>query len=298
MKLQNQIRNQDGLTEEEFLAAYKPGDYERPSVTADILLFTAESNKEENIRNVSSKDLKLLLIQRKNHPFLGKWAIPGGFVDMDESTETAAYRELKEETSITDDVYLEQLYTFSEPNRDPRMRVISTAYMALTPSSNINKTKSGDDASDAKWFNVKRTVVNETENSITWNICLSSDDDALIMNYLVKNEFTAHTTNTTITYHEETSNTGLAFDHIEIINMALQRLKNKVSYTNIAFHLLPEYFTLTELQNIYEILLNEELVKPNFRKKIKPMVIKTNRRKRNVGYNPPYLYTQNHKYFY
>ena len=130
-----ELRNRDGLTEKEFLAKYRPGNYERPSVTVDMLVFTVEDVRPPG-RSVPDKVLKLLLIRRKNHPFMNQWAIPGGFVNIDESVDAAAARELKEETSV-EDVYLEQLYTWGEVNRDPRMRVISTSYLALVPGEGL-----------------------------------------------------------------------------------------------------------------------------------------------------------------
>ena len=282
--------NKDGLSEEEFLKQYKPGDYERPSVTADILLFTIDKNEKVNNRSNDDCELKILLIKRQNHPFINKWAIPGGFVEITESIENAAYRELKEETNLYDDVYLEQLYTFSEPNRDPRMRVISTAYMALTPSTNIKKTVAGDDAKDAKWFSIKKEKIAETNDNITFKITITNEEVSETIIYEA-----VYTYTTKRTYYKEIKG-KLAFDHIEILDMALQRMRNKVSYTDIAFHLLPELFTLADLQYVYEILLGEKLVKPNFRKKIAPMVIKTNQLKKSVGYHRPYLYKKNPKF--
>ena len=139
-----ELRNAKGQNEQEFLEAYKPGNYERPSVTVDILIFSLIDKKAETKRTVSQKELRVLLIKRKDHPFMHCWAIPGGFVNMDENLETAAYRELKEETNV-EDVYLEQLYTFGNVGRDPRMRVISTAYLALTSQEDIEPV-AGDDA--------------------------------------------------------------------------------------------------------------------------------------------------------
>ena len=116
-------RNENGLTEKEFLEQYKPGDYERPSVTVDMLVLGMSEKLD---------GLKVLLIQRKDHPFIDCWALPGGFVNMDESTYQAACRELEEETGLKN-VYMEQLYTMSNPDRDPRMRVIDVSYIALIP---------------------------------------------------------------------------------------------------------------------------------------------------------------------
>lgn len=288
-----EIRNKDGLTEQEFLEKYKPGDYERPSVTADMLLFTIDKLIKLNQRSNDECELKLLLIKRNNHPFMNKWALPGGFVDIKESIQDAAYRELKEETNLQENVYLEQLYTFSEPNRDPRMRVISTAYMALTPATNIKNTKAGDDASDANWFSIRKTVLEETDDELISLIEIFDKDINIHMKYNVIYNFKTKES----IYSVSTDSQGeLAFDHINIIDMGLNRLRNKVSYTDIAFNLLPETFTLEDLQQVYEILLGEKLVKPNFRTKIKPMVIKTDLMRDCVGYRRPFLYKKNPKY--
>ena len=150
------------LTEEEFLKTYDSSKYEKPSVTVDVLIFTIFNEKSDNYRKLDDKKLSLLLIKRAGHPYKDKWAIPGGFVNMDESLEEGAKRELKEETSV-ENVYLEQLYTYGDVNRDPRMRVISSAYMALVNSDKIN-VEAGDDASDARWFNIDYKLISRTVN--------------------------------------------------------------------------------------------------------------------------------------
>ena len=179
------MKSYEEMTEEEFLAQYKPGDYERPSVTVDMLIFAM--NREQH--------LELLLIKRGGHPCRGKWAIPGGFVEMDESLDEAAARELKEETNL-EGIYLEQLYTFGEVHRDKRTRVISVAYIALVPAGNLSFT-AGDDAVDACIFEVKQ------ENG----------------------GFTLYSKERDLTLTEE----DLAFDHKDIIRKALQR-RNVVDF--------------------------------------------------------------------
>lgn len=184
-------------------------DYPRPSVTVDIILFTFHDNT-----------LKVLLVQRDHEPFAGKWALPGGFVNLDEDLHHAALRELAEETNVTD-VYLEQLYTFGSPDRDPRTRVITVAYFALLSTDQVGRQqlRAGSDAGDARW----------------WNIYALPD---------------------------------LAFDHETILHYALQRLRWKLEWTGLGFLLLPQEFTLTDLQKVYETVLNEPLDKRNFRRKI------------------------------
>ncbi len=185
---------------------YDASKYERPSVTVDVVMMS-----------LRQRDLQVLLIKRRSWPYEGMWAIPGGFVNMDESLETAAKRELQEETNVQD-VYLEQLYTFGDPGRDPRTRVITVVYFALLDSERL-QVKAGDDAANVGWFSV---------------------------------------------YHLP----ELAFDHARILQYALDRLRGKLQYTQIAFNLLPEQFTLRELQRVYEIILHRRLDKRNFRKKI------------------------------
>ena len=209
--------------EEKFLQNYDASKYERPSVTTDIVIFTLDNNDE----------LNLLLIKRGGHPYKDKWAIPGGFLNTGkESIDEAAARELKEETNI-DGIFLNQLYTFGKPDRDPRTTVISIAYTALVPKSQLN-IQAGDDASDAQLFKLKYDV-----NGIIFyndNITLSEND--------------------------------LAFDHIEIIKTAITRLRNRIDYEADAFNLLKDKnsFTIAELKHIYETNKNRDLDLPNFRK--------------------------------
>lgn len=187
-------------------AQAKLTDYAQPSVTVDVMVFT-----------ILEDQLKVALIKRGVAPYQGRWAIPGGFVKLDESLEDAARREIKEEAGLSD-VFLEQLYTFGAVNRDPRGRVITVAYYALVPGEKLTLSASTD-AAEARWFSVEELP-------------------------------------------------KLAFDHAKIMENALQRLRNKLEYSNIAYALLPEHFRLSDLQKIYEIILGEEVDKRNFRKRM------------------------------
>ena len=169
---------------------------------------------------LDDEDLKVLLIKRDLEPFRGRWALPGGFVHVDESLDEAARRELREETGLAR-VYLEQLYTFGDVDRDPRGRVVSVAYYALVKLSD-HRVLAATDAREAGWFTV-------------WDA------------------------------------PSLAFDHEGILQAALARLKGKVRYQPIGFELLPAKFTLSQLQRVYETILERELDKRNFRKKILSM---------------------------
>uniref|UniRef100_UPI004027BAF7 NUDIX hydrolase n=3 Tax=Lachnospira sp. TaxID=2049031 RepID=UPI004027BAF7 len=242
-------KNKDGLTEKEFLAQYNPGHYERPSVTVDMLLFGMSSDL---------KGLKLLLIKRNNHPYIGCYALPGGFVGIKESAYTAACRELEEETGLKD-IYMEQLYTMSQPDRDPRMRVIDIAYMTLIPVDGM-KPQAGDDASEALWFDItfddEKLTFSNSEKNI--NIVYSLKEKVFNNGRLkVKNYIP-----------ELVSDEALAFDHAQIVLEGLMRLRNKTEYSDIAFNLMPQEFTLPDLQRVYEIILGKKLYKTNFKRNV------------------------------
>ncbi|MBR3461169.1 MAG: NUDIX hydrolase [Clostridiales bacterium] len=216
-------RNNPSKEEKEFLEQYDVTKFERPSVTADIVIFTLDDADELNI----------LLIKRGGFPYKDCWAIPGGFLEAGkESIDEAAARELRTETNI-DDVYLKQLYTFGDLGRDPRTTVISVAYTALVPKHKLD-IKAGDDAKEAKLFAIKYDV-----NGIIFT-----------------------NGNTVITESD------LAFDHAEIIKMAITRLRNRIDYEDDAFNLLKnkEKFTISELKRIHETIKNRTLDLPNFRK--------------------------------
>lgn len=202
----------------------------RPALTVDCVVFALDAD-----------DLKLLLIQRNCEPCRERWALPGGFVRIEETLEEAAKRELLEETGISPP-YLEQLYTFSAVERDPRERVISVAYYALVNLSE-HDVCADTDARDVAWF--------------------STNDLP-----------------------------GLAFDHEHIVEMAQTRLRNKVRYEPIGFELLPTRFTLSQLQALYETVLERTLDKRNFRKKILGMdlLVELDEVQRGVAHRAARLY--------
>lgn len=290
------LLDKDGLTEREFLEQYRAGDYDRPSVAVDMVIFTVTDTEADSYRKLPEKELRILLIRRGAHPFLGKWALPGGFVRQNETTEQAAVRELCEETSV-EDVYLEQLYTFSDMGRDPRTWVISCSYMALINSDKL-ELKAGDDAADAAWFKVSYKPLREQKELIEdgyikrleCELKLSSED--IELSAIVARTMTAKTTSTGTDY-EIVSNDGLAFDHAKIIACAIERLRGKVNYTDIALHLMPKFFTLTELQQVYEVVMDKELLKAAFRRKVADLVAETDHYTENAGHRPSRLYRRN-----
>ena len=252
-------KNKDGLTEKEFLEHYNPGDYKRPSVTADILILGM---------NEDYSSLKLLLIKRGDHPFLGCWALPGGFIQENETAYQAASRELEEETGLKG-LYLDQIYTFTKPGRDPRTWVMSIAYLALIPA--LQEVRGLDDAEDAAWFDLRFT-----DNTIE---LLSEEKDVQIVYDLKKEVFN----NGPVKYENYTStlvsDEKLAFDHVEILIEAMKRLREQIYYKNQAFCLVEKTFTLSELQKVYEAVLGKPLYKKSFRDMISDKVTETGKEK-------------------
>ena len=288
-----ELRDRNGLTEQEFLSQYIPGNYERPSVAVDNVIFTAFSGQTDNYRRLPEKKLKILLIKRGGHPYIGQWALPGGFVEPDEATEQAAKRELLEETGV-DNVYLEQLYTFSDPGRDPRMWVMSCSYMALIDGSDLEIT-AGDDAEKALWFDINMELKDEETHSDsngmsrkeTFLLTLSSDEIKLSAYVLHTVERTTGGVDNRL---KIIGSEGIAFDHAKIIVAALLRLRGKILYSDIALNLLPELFTLTELQQVYEIILGRPLLKAPFRRKYGVLAEETDMLKKDAGHRPSRLY--------
>lgn len=178
--------------------------YPHPAVTTDCVIFGFDGTK-----------LHILLIERGIEPYKGKWAFPGGFLNIDESCEEGALRELHEETGLTG-VYIEQFHTFSEPKRDPRERVITVAYYALV---RIQDVKAGDDATNARWFALDNIP-------------------------------------------------QLAFDHDQLLREALKSLRERIHFEPVCFSVLPEKFTMQQLQNLYEAIFGTEFNSNDFAKKI------------------------------
>ncbi|KGP78653.1 ADP-ribose pyrophosphatase [Paenibacillus sp. MAEPY2] len=284
------------ISEQQFLETYDAGEYERPSVTVDMLVFTIRSETQENYRKLAEPELQLLLIRRGGHPYMGQWALPGGFVSMQESLEDAARRELFTETGL-DDIYLEQLYTWGDVHRDPRTRVISCSYMALVDSSEL-QLQAGDDASEADWFRMEQRLLEEkrhihergrvTERRV--QLILTNGTEELSAVIETKETVEGRVRHSNISMNEVQ---GIAFDHAKIIHYALERLRAKVEYTVIAFNLMPETFTLTALQKVYEIISGKKLLAAAFRRKIADWVIETGEYTGNAGHRPSRLYRLN-----
>ncbi len=214
-----ELRDKNGLTEQEFLAQYKPGDYARPSMTVDMLIFAAPGlHGTLTIPAFTEHTVKVLLIKRGGHPCLGQWALPGGFVNPTETVTQAAYRELEEETGVKN-VPLTQLYTFSQPGRDPRTWVMSCAHVALLDTDSI-KIQAGDDADNACWFDIGLKIMQSGKKHRYYELTLSNEDTVLT-SFL----------ECPIDHFDETTckvlkNNGLAFDHPKMILCGLLNLLN------------------------------------------------------------------------
>lgn len=263
-------------SEKEFLEAYDPSKFDRLSMTTDILIFSISDEVQSNYRKSNKKYMSVLLVKRDDYPFKDKWCLPGGFLDINEDLEDCPKRILSRETNIHD-VYLEQLYTFGAVNRDPRMRVVSTSYMALIDKNKLNDKLS----SNASWFNVN--YFEEEDNVV---VVLDNGNETL--KFKIKKILKEKTSDRYKFEVEE--NEKIAFDHPLVIWSGIERLRNKISYTDIAFNLMPELFALGDLQQVYEVILNKKLLDPAFRRIIADKVEKTEYVQTGAGHRPSTLF--------
>ena len=246
------------------------------ALSTDVLIFSVSKGEAKTCRNLSDKFFSILLVRRNKEPFKDTWCLPGGFVGENETIDTAADRILEKETNLTN-IYKEQLYTFGDVDRDPRTRVISTAYMALIDKQKITNQLS----EDASWFNIHIT---EENNKV--NVVLENDEDTI--EFIIEKELVSQTTKK---YKYKTiKNENIAFDHDKIILTGIERMKNKVKDTDIVFNMMPEYFTLGELQQIYEVILDKKLLDPAFRRIIADKVEKTDKMIKTGGHRPSVLF--------
>ncbi len=265
-------------TEEEFLKDYNPNDFDQLSMTSDILLISVSDEENSNYRKTSKKMMSVLLVKRNDFPYKEKWCLPGGFLNpKTETLEECAKRVLKDETNLSN-IYLEQLYTYDAINRDPRTRVVSTAYMALVDKNKLTEMINPN----AFWFDI---ILLEEKNNIV-DITLDNGKESIHLS--IKKEL--HEKTTDRYKFIELKNDALAFDHALVVLAGLERLKNKLNYTDIVFNMMPEYFTLGELQQVYEVILNKKLLDPAFRRIIANKVIKTKKMKTGEGHRPSALF--------
>jgi 8-oxo-dGTP diphosphatase len=240
-------RKQRISSEKEFLASYDASQYPHPSVSVDVALLT-----------VDGEELKAVLVRRAEHPGLGKWSLPGGFVGMRESLDQAAARVLETKVGVNG-IFLEQLYTFGEPNRDPRTRVITVAYYALVDANVLAAER------------LKDLNAHLVRLKIPWKGELGGPAEAL---------------------DSQGKKLALAFDHAEILGLVVKRLRGKLDYAPIGFELLPAKFTLRQLQSIHETILGKQFNKDSFRRRLlaSGLIVPTGQLETDVGHRPAELY--------
>jgi 8-oxo-dGTP diphosphatase len=240
-------RSRRPTEEQEFLASYDATQFERLSLAVDVAVVT-----------VAEDGLKALLLRRDEHPHLGRWALPGGFVRPDESLDAAAARVLQDKGGLKG-VYLEQLYTFGAPKRDPRTRVVSVAYYALVHPGKMA------------------------------SLALEADADQLAT---IEVPWAGETGGAAYALDAKGRKLTLAFDHADILGLVVLRLRGKLDYAGIGFELLPPRFTLRQLQAVYETILARPMNKDSFRRRIlaSGRVVATGRQEAGVGHRPAALY--------
>ena len=244
MKKRRAARSAD---EQAFLAAYDASQFPHPSITVDVALVTADQ-----------QGLRAVLVERTEHPDRAKWSLPGGFVGMDESLDDAAVRVLQTKVGL-EGIFLEQLYTFGLPERDPRTRVITVAYYALVDATKL--PINGENQPPVRLATLDVPWEGERGGKVR-----ARDEAGKVM--------------------------PLAFDHAEILGMVVQRLRGKLDYAPIGFELLPRKFTLRQLQTIHETILDRKLNKDSFRRRMLAagMLVATGELEKDVGHRPAELY--------
>ena len=278
--------------EKEFLKSYNIKKYEQPSAAADIAVFTVKNIPDDNYRKLDGKKLCLLMIKRGKPPFTDHFALPGGFAKKDETVDDTALRELFEETSV-ENIYLSQLKTTSTPGRDPRGWIISCGYLALVDSTKLS-VKSGDDAADALWFEVSYKQVSsemrENEKLTRYRLELTNGDNRLSADITERISLGASGREYSVTAE---NSEGIAFDHGEIIAYAITELRRKTVYESAPFSLLPEYFTMTDLRQVYDTIMDVKESDANFRRKMSGFVCLTDETQGGMGHRPSKLYKRN-----
>ena len=292
--------------EREYLENYNIEQFERPSVATDIVAFAVmQDGEQSNIRKLENRELKLLLIKRSQFPYKGAWALPGGFLRPGETIEETAKRELLEETGV-ENPFLHLAGVYSEAGRDPRGWIISNSFISLINAENYS-LRADTDAWDAAWFCVKLQSDNtssddstSTTKMIKHTLTLSFDsassdsnikgDENIEIKAIVSEKSTRKGHNHVSSYQIVDSG-ELGFDHAKIIVQSLLELRDMMEYDlRIAFDLLPESFTLAQLQSTIEKVTDKKFLSANFRRKASDYVEETGEVIEGYGHRPAMLF--------
>ena len=292
--------------EREYLENYNIEQFERPSVATDIVAFAVmQDGEQSNIRKLANRELKLLLVKRSQFPYKGAWALPGGFLRSGETIEETAKRELLEETGV-ENPFLHLAGVYSEAGRDPRGWIISNSFISLINAENCS-LRADTDAWDAAWFCVKLQSDNtssddstSTTKMIKHTLTLSFDsassdsnikgDENIEIKAIVSEKSTRKGHNHVSSYQIVDSG-ELGFDHAKIIVQSLLELRDMMEYDlRIAFDLLPESFTLAQLQSTIEKVTDKKFLSANFRRKASDYVEETGEVIEGYGHRPAMLF--------
>ena len=276
--------------DKQFMELYSDSEYEKPSVTVDAVVFRLTDKKEDNYRKLPEKKLQVYLTKRAYSPYKDKYSIIGTFIDLKRELNESMKLCVNKKISLKENYYYEQLFTFGSPNRDPRNRVISVSYMVLTNQETF--------VENGEWFDVdlsSKVVKNEkTATGYILNkhymLTLSNENNT------IESEISVNITKNNLEEKKDIiiEKSDLAFDHSKIIFYSIERLKNKLEYTDIIFNLLPKEFTLTELKNSYEVILNQKLLDANFRRKTSNLVTPTQNYETGKGHRLSQLFVRNY----
>ena len=304
--------------EKEYLKQYDITQYDRPSVATDMAIFSIMGKKgrgyqirdNENYRKLPEKKLKILLIKRGSHPYKDCWALPGGFCRNNEDVYETARRELYEETNVKN-AYLKLSGIFGDVGRDPRGWIISHTFMALMDGEKCN-LRAGSDVWEARWFDIRlgkkeikkvlkkdtATIENEYQLDLESEVAESEGLRTIKLSATLREFIDFCDYHETIRY-DIVENNGFAFDHAKLLTCALISLQQQVEEDGkIVFDLMPETFTLTELQKAFEIILDRKLLVANFRRKMSRYVQETEQMIEGAGHRPAKLYKRNIEAFY
>lgn len=311
--------------EKDYLEQYDITRFDRPSIATDVAVFSIMGKQgvptpvrdEENFRKLPEKKLKILLIKRAGYPYRDQWALPGGFCRRNEDVYETARRELYEETHVAD-AYINLCGIYGDVGRDPRGWIISHTFLALLDGEKCD-LRGGSDAWEARWFDVefeKKEITGIVEESYAhieneYFLRLENTDMAAtnirgtgLSGEAVSLSAVIREKRECVDYHETTQyeiveNQGFAFDHAKIITCALLSLRRQAETDGaIVFDLMPETFTLTQLQKAFETIQDKKLVAANFRRKIASYVIETEQMIEGAGHRPAKLFRRNLKTFF